>query len=146
MTAEVHKPVSAALAMNLHLPQPCPYLVITAFLHYAPESPYAVSVTFPVSRGNEPIVWYMSRDLIRDGLSRLTGEGDVQIGPDPNGSDDVAFRLQANGLSALLTAPRQPIKDFLQRTAEVVPYGRETAMPGYHSQLHATLARLLTGS
>jgi hypothetical protein len=146
MSTEVEEPVNAAFAMRLHMPQPYPYFIITAFLHYAPERPYAVRVVFRMSTGDEPVVWNMGRDLIRDGLIRLSGEGDVQVGPAPNGSGDVMFRLRVDGASALLTAPRRPIEDFLQRTTEVVPYGRETYVPGFRAQLDTELARILASS
>lgn len=47
------------------------------------------------------------------------------------------------GLFLLPTFNARPIKDFLQRTAEVVPCGRETAVPSFRSQVDAALARLL---
>lgn len=146
MNTEVQEPVSAAFAMRLHMPQPYPCFVITAFLHYAPESPYAVRVVFRMSTGDEPVVWYMSRDLIREGLTRLTGEGDVQIGPDPDRAHDVVFRLRVDDVSAILTAPRDPIEDFLQRTTEVVPYGREASVPRVRQALDTELARILANS
>jgi hypothetical protein len=48
--------------------------------------------------------------------------------------------------SALLTAPRRPIEDFLRRTVEVVPYGRESSVPSVRAALDAELDRILTTS
>lgn len=143
-TERVHEPISTALPMKLHMPQPGAYALITARLHYSPENPYAVRMAFHLRPGHEPVVWHMGRDLIRDGLIRFTGEGDVQIGPGPHGSRDVLFRLRAHQGAALLTAPRQPLSAFLRRTAEVVPYGREAATPGFLAGLDIELASILT--
>ncbi|MFJ4741207.1 SsgA family sporulation/cell division regulator [Streptomyces sp. NPDC088775] len=146
MSTDVQEPVSTAFAMRLHMPQPHPCFVITAFLHYALEDPYAVRIVFRMSTGDEPVVWHVNRDLIRDGLVRLAGEGDVQIGPDPGNADDVVFRLRVDDASAVLTAPRAPIEDFLRRTTEVVQYGRESSVPSVRAALDAELDRILTTS
>ncbi|MGW0670627.1 SsgA family sporulation/cell division regulator [Streptomyces sp. NPDC002746] len=146
MSTDVQEPVSAAFAMRLHMPQPHPCFVITALLHYALEDPYAVRLVFRLNTGDEPVVWYVNRDLIRDGLVRLVGEGDVQIGPDPNDTHDVVFRLRVDTVSAVLTAPRHPIEDFLRRTAKVVPYGRESSVPSVREALGTELDHILTTS
>lgn len=146
MSTEVQEPVSAAFAMRLHMPQPNPCFVVTAFLHYAPKDPYSVRVVFRMSTGDEPVVWHMSRDLIKDGLIRLAGEGDIQIGPGPGDAQDVVFRLRVDDVSALLSGPRHPIEDFLRRTTEVVPYGREGSVASVREALNAELDRILTTS
>ncbi|MYT20084.1 SsgA family sporulation/cell division regulator [Streptomyces sp. SID7760] len=144
MSTDVQEPVSTAFAMRLHMPQPHPCFVITAFLHYTLEDPYAIRIVFRMSTGDDPVVWHVSRDLVRAGLTRLAGEGDVQIGPAPNATRDVTFRLRVDSVSALLTAPRHPIEDFLRRTAEVVPYGRESSVPSVREALDTALDRILT--
>jgi hypothetical protein len=146
MSTDVQEPVNTAFVMRLHMPQPHPCFVITAFLHYTLEDPYAVRIVFRMSTGDEPVVWHVNRDLIRDGLARLVGEGDAQIGPDPGNAHDVIFRLRVDDASALLTAPRRPIEDFLRRTVEVVPYGRESSVPSVRAALDAELDRILTTS
>jgi hypothetical protein len=146
MSTEVQEPVGAAFAMRLHMPQPNPCLIVAAFLRYTPEDPYAVRIVFRTGTGDKPVIWRVSRDLIRDGLDRLSGEGDVQIAPAPDDVHEVVFRIRVDDASALLTAPRQPIADFLKRTTEVVPYGRETSVPSVRRALDAELGRILTNS
>ncbi|MFI5749101.1 SsgA family sporulation/cell division regulator [Streptomyces sp. NPDC051644] len=146
MTNEVQEPVSAAFAMRLHMPHPYPCVLVTTFLHYSQRDPYAVRMTFRLSAGDEPVVWNIGRDLLRDGLIRLTGEGAVQISPDPTESNTIFIRLQVDDDSAILMAQRQPVIAFLQRSAEVVPYGREMAVAGVQTRLDTELARILASS
>ncbi|MFI9629273.1 SsgA family sporulation/cell division regulator [Streptomyces sp. NPDC052042] len=145
MNAEVQRPVTAACTMRLHLPQSYVYIPVDAFLHYSQQDPYAVRVTFQNGTEGDPIVWYMGRDLIRDGLSRPTGEGDIQIIPDPELSA-IVISLSVDDKSATLTARRQPVESFLRRTAEAVPYGGESDALEFVIQREAALARLLAGN
>ncbi|MFJ5725834.1 SsgA family sporulation/cell division regulator [Streptomyces sp. NPDC093149] len=145
MNTEVQEPVRATCAMRLHLPQSDTYVLVTAFLHYSQQDPYAVRVTFRLSTGDAPVVWYIGRDLLRDGLAQPTGEGDVQIGPDPD-SAAIFIRLQVDDDSSILTAQRRAVESFLQRTAGAVPYGCESKAPGFVAQREAALARLLAGN
>ncbi|MFF8918038.1 SsgA family sporulation/cell division regulator [Streptomyces sp. NPDC015032] len=145
MDPEVQEPVRASCEMKLHLPQSYDYILGTASLHYSQQDPYAVRVTFRFSTGDDPVVWYIGRDLLRDGLVRLTGEGDVQISPDPE-SAAISIRLKVDDGSAALTAQRRPVESFLRQTAEAVPYGRESKAPGFVTQREAALARLLAGN
>ncbi|WP_424863030.1 SsgA family sporulation/cell division regulator [Streptomyces sp. MMS24-I29] len=145
MNTEVQKPVRAACAMRLHLPQSYTYVLVSAFLHYSPQDPYAVRMTFRSSTGGAPVVWYIGRDLLRDGLAHPTGEGDVQIIPDLELAA-IVIGLKVDNDSATLTAQRRPVESFLQQTAEAVPYGCESKAPGFVAQREAALARLLAGN
>ncbi|MGW7312223.1 SsgA family sporulation/cell division regulator [Streptomyces sp. NPDC054865] len=140
------KPVTAAFGMLVQSPVPNPGhagTIIPAFLRYTPQDPFAVSLAFRVEAQEGMVTWIVGRDLIRDGLIQLTGEGDVQIGPDSRGTDSVIFRLEVGHATATLIAPRQQIDEFLRRTAEAVPYGRETAVPGYQNRLESELVQML---
>ncbi|MFF3734005.1 SsgA family sporulation/cell division regulator [Streptomyces sp. NPDC002476] len=146
MNNEVQDPVSAAFAMRLRMPQPYPCVLVTAFLYYSRRDPYAVRMTFRLSTGDRPVVWNIGRDLLRDGLTRLAGEGDVQVGPDPTEPHAIFIRLRVDGDSSILMAQRQPVVDFLQRSAEIVPYGREMAVTGVQTSLDTELTRILASS
>ncbi|MFC9755164.1 SsgA family sporulation/cell division regulator [Streptomyces sp. NPDC056921] len=145
MNTEAQGPVRATFAMRLCLPQSSTYILVTAFLHYSDQDPYAVRVTFLPSTEGDQVVWYIGRDLLRDGLIRPTGEGDVRVSPDP-GVPAILIRLKVDNDSATLTAQRRPVESFLRRTAEAVPYGRESKAPGFVTQREAAFARLLTGN
>src|ERR671920_481267 len=54
-------------------------LRLTATLRYQPSDPYAVEATFRA--GDEAISWVLGRDLLGEGLARVSGEGDVGVGP-----------------------------------------------------------------
>ncbi|GAA3362487.1 hypothetical protein GCM10017744_053400 [Streptomyces antimycoticus] len=55
-------------------------------LSYDSSDPYAVEITFHLP-GDAPVSWAFARELLLDGLSRPTGEGDVRIAPaSPRGS------------------------------------------------------------
>ncbi|WP_406004622.1 SsgA family sporulation/cell division regulator [Streptomyces sp. NBC_00987] len=145
MDPEVQEPVRASCEMKLCQPQSYGYVLIVASLYYSEQDPYAVRVTFRSSTGDDPVVWYIGRDLLRDGLVRQTGEGDIQVSPDPE-SAAISIRFKVDNDSAALTAQRRPVESFLRQTAEAVPYGRESKAPGFVTQREAALARLLTGS
>ncbi|MFD4948873.1 SsgA family sporulation/cell division regulator [Streptomyces sp. NPDC058409] len=145
MNTEAQGPVRATFAMRLRLSQSSTYVLVTAFLHYSHQDPYAVRVTFLPSTEGDPVVWYIGRDLLRDGLIRPTGEGDVRVSPDP-GLPAIFIRLKVDNDSATLTAQRRPVENFLQRTAEAVPYGHESKAPGFVAQRETALARLLAGN
>lgn len=142
-TEQVHEPITTVLPMRLHLPLPGTFALVTAHLHYTPQQPYAVRAAFHLPPGHEPVVWHLGRDLLRDGLFQRAGEGDVRIGPASRNSPDVRLCLHGDGGVALLTGPRRPLDNFLRRTAEAVPYGREAAVPGFLTGLDTELARIL---
>ena len=54
---------------------------LTCSLRYAPSDPYAVSVVFPAGPSATSVTWTFDRDLLRVGVHRRTGLGDVQIWP-----------------------------------------------------------------
>lgn len=137
-------PVSAVCAMRLYWPKSQAYEVITASLHYSQQDPYAVCVRFRLDQWGGAVVWYIGRDLFRDGLVSQVGEGDVRIGPDRNPAA-IFIRLQIDEHSSTLTVRRRPVKDFLERTAKAVPYGCESQAPGFVEQREAALKRLSAG-
>ena len=47
---------------------------------YDPERPYEVLLTFHLGRADEAD-WVFSRELLRDGLRGLSGQGDVKLWP-----------------------------------------------------------------
>lgn len=136
-----HGPVEALCSMRLHVAQSQAYVSIAAFLHYSQQDPYAVRFQFWLDPVGDPVAWYIGRDLLRDGLLRLVGEGDVQIGPD-HSSSAILIRLRVDEHSSTMTVPRQPVADFLQRTATAVPYGYESQAPGFVDLRDAALERL----
>ncbi|WP_431043233.1 SsgA family sporulation/cell division regulator [Streptomyces sp. P1-3] len=112
-------------------------------LAYDSEDPYAVEITFNLP-GDAPVTWAFARELLLDGLSRPTGEGDVHITPVPGGStSDVFIRLQVGGERALFRVGAAPLVAFLDRTDRLVPFGAERDAVDPVGDLDAVLNRIL---
>lgn len=114
-------------------------------LAYDSDDPYAVETTFHLP-GDAPVTWTFARELLLDGLSGPSGEGDVHIAPvAPEGLSDVVIRLQVGGERALFRAGAAPLVAFLDRTDRLVPFGEEEAASDPVGDLTAVLDRILAG-
>ncbi|MFC1410560.1 SsgA family sporulation/cell division regulator [Streptacidiphilus sp. N1-12] len=113
-------------------------------LGYNPADPYAVRLTFHLP-GDASVTWMLSRELLLDGLSCRSGEGDVVVEPVP-GEDlefpDVRIRLNSPAGTAVLYSPALPLIEFLARTDQVLPMGEEQAMDELEQQLSLILDSL----
>jgi len=118
-------------------------LRLTATLRYQPLDPYAVEATFRA--GDEAISWVLGRDLLSEGLTKVSGEGDVRVWPtlDLGESGEqsrvVMLQLSSPDGRALLAAPAEEVGAFLAETYEVVPPGGE----GEHLDIENVVERLL---
>ena len=118
--------ISAELALRLVVPDRTT-VPLLATVEYAASDPYALRVSFHVGN-DEPVEWIFARELLTVGMGRLVGDGDVQVWP---GRTEEPHRSINVGLSspfgdALFEVPLAPLADFLHRTFEIVPAGRET--------------------
>ncbi|WFB08427.1 SsgA family sporulation/cell division regulator [Streptomyces sp. LX-29] len=112
-------------------------------LGYDSADPYAVEITFHLP-GDAPVTWAFARELLLDGLSAPTGEGDVHIAPtSPKGLSDVFIRLQVGGERALFRSAAAPLVAFLDRTDRLVPFGEERTAIDPVGDLEAELDRIL---
>lgn len=94
-------------------------------LEYRSEEPYAVYATFRT--GVADIEWTFARDLLKEGLARPAGEGDVVVWPEHSGPKPLLLvALNSPSGQAVLEADRDLIETFLARTYDLVPSGRET--------------------
>ncbi|MFE7114724.1 SsgA family sporulation/cell division regulator, partial [Streptomyces sp. NPDC057654] len=85
-------------------------------LTYDSNDPYAITFTFHLP-GDAPVTWAFARELLLDGLSQPSGEGDVHIAPASSEHlSDVFIRLQVGGEKALFRAGAAPLVAFLDRT------------------------------
>ncbi|MFF5019450.1 SsgA family sporulation/cell division regulator [Streptomyces sp. NPDC001165] len=116
---------------------------VLARLHYSPVTPHSVEVTFDMGGDHAPVVWTLGRELLRNGLSRPAGMGDVQIDPTSLDSRTLILRLHSPDGTAEFGLPGQALDDFLRRTAKAVPYGREAEAPGFLADLDRALAAML---
>jgi len=117
-------------------------LPVRAELRYDVADPYAVQVAFHTGAGNgdEVVEWTFARQLLGDGVTRASGEGDVQVWPSSAaGEPVVCLSLSSPSGRALFEVPLRALTDFLARTFEAVPAGRESD----HVDLDSELALLL---
>lgn len=99
---------------------------LLASLEYAAGDPYAIRVAFHVGN-DEPVEWIFARELLTVGIVRTVGDGDVQVWPaDDNGDRTLNLSLSSPFGEAHFEAPLAPLAEFLNKTYEIVPAGRES--------------------
>jgi hypothetical protein len=109
-------------------------------LQYEPSDPYAVRAAFTVVGSDGTVEWIIGRDLLADGLEGPVGEGDIRVWPaEERDVSDLYILLNPPAGTALLKAPAQEIKAFLQEAEVVVPRGAEPE----RIDLDALLAHLI---
>ncbi|MDH6703729.1 hypothetical protein P3T27_000410 [Kitasatospora sp. MAA19] len=131
--------VQGHLVMNLVVSHELSFRIVVA-LEYDPGDPYALRFTFHLP-GDEPVTWVFARELLLDGFSRPSGEGDVHIHPIDGELAEVCIVLHSPDGDALLRASAPPLIAFLTRTDRLVPMGQEIT----GRELDAQLADILRG-
>jgi hypothetical protein len=108
-------------------------------LRYSVADPYAVRAVF--SGDGMEVEWVFARDLLRSGLGTPVGDGDVHVWPSwGTGRELLMISLTSPDGQAVLEAGASDVREFLDRTAAVVPDGAESS----YLDLDAAVARLLT--
>lgn len=125
---------------TLHLVGPHSWTEVPATLGYEVADPYAVRISFGDGDG-DGISWLLARDLLRTGLDRPAGEGDVRLWPARTTGDVLFLHLRAPSGEALFEMSRAAVAAFLRRTEQLVPVGEEAAL----LQVDDELAALLSG-
>lgn len=95
---------------------------------YDATDPYAVTIDF--MNGGDTASWQIARDLLRDGQNEERGHGDIVVGPSRrrHGTHlEITLRSPQDG-HAEFDIPLKELTDFLDRTYELVPSGKESAM------------------
>ncbi|KUJ67881.1 regulator [Streptomyces albus subsp. albus] len=138
----MHDTVQAEVTMSFVVSQDLSFR-IPVELAYRANDPYAVEITFHLP-GDAPVTWAFARELLLDGLTGPTGEGDVHIAPaSPEELSDVFIRLQVGGERALFRAGAAPLVAFLDRTDRLVAFGTERDAGDPVADLDAVLDRIL---
>ncbi|MCX4539014.1 SsgA family sporulation/cell division regulator [Streptomyces sp. NBC_01669] len=105
-------------------------LALTSSLHtrltYRVSDPYAVEVRFRADTRDET-VWTFARDLLRNGLERSSGLGDVIVWPGTGAGSEghVYIRLTSPEGTALLSAADTDLRAFTEAADSLVAYGTE---------------------
>lgn len=129
--------VDAEVELRLVVPESGKVPVSVEF-GYGVHDPFAVTAAFRGDGGT--IEWVFARDLLREGLRRPTGEGDVQVWPgEVDGVEVVLVSLSSPDGHAVLEADAADLRDFLDRTHALVPAGAESR----HVHVDDELAELL---
>jgi hypothetical protein len=126
--------------MTLHLVGPHSWTDVPATLGYEVADPYAVRIGFGEQGGDEGISWLLARDLMRAGLERPAGDGDVRLWPARTTGDVLFLHLRAPSGEALFELSRTAVAAFLRETERLVPVGEEAAALRVDDELAALLS------
>jgi hypothetical protein len=135
--------------LTLQLIGPRSWTDVSAVLGYDPGDPYAVQISFgevgTTPDGNPTaaeggIAWLLGRELLRSGLDRPCGEGDVRIWPSHSAADVLFLHLQAPSGEALFELSRGTVAAFLRQTDAMVPPGTEGTLLALDDELAALLS------
>ncbi|MFF0225866.1 SsgA family sporulation/cell division regulator [Streptomyces sp. NPDC004629] len=101
-------------------------LSITCEFSYSARDPYAVTLIFD-AEGDWPVRWVFSRDLLADGLTARTGQGDVMVWPEHRlgGPSAVWIEVGSAPRTALFEIPALPVAKWLAHSYALVPRGEE---------------------
>ena len=130
--------VSAELGLRLVVPQQT-IVPLVASLYYSREDPYAIRIAFHVGL-DEPVEWIFARDLLSMGIEGREGLGDVQVWPSAGtqgGAPDSVLNLELSSPfgQAHFEAPVKEVSDFLRKTYQVVPVGKESEYVNVEAEL-----------
>lgn len=93
-----------------------------------PGDPWAVTIEFVSER-----VWVMDRQLVMDGLTSPTGDGDVHVCP--AGDGEAYITLNVDGWTCTFTTPTAPVWAFLGKTFLITPAGLESIPDSEYNSL-----------
>jgi hypothetical protein len=135
---------------TLHLVGPHSWTAVPAALVYDSADPFAVRVRFgdaadvaPTDPGDPEddggVEWLLSRELMRTGLTRPAGDGDVRIWPARGALDVLFLQLRAPSGEALFELSAAVVGEFLREAERLVPAGQESALLQVDDELSALL-------
>lgn len=127
----------------LQLVGPTSWTQVPATLAYDVRDPFAVRVLFGGRPGADPedggVEWLVARDLLREGLTHPTGQGDVRLWPARTGGEVLFLELRAPSGHALFELMSSELAQFLDSTDQLVPPGHESAVADLGPELLALL-------
>jgi hypothetical protein len=130
--------VAAELGLTLVVPEHGG-VPLTASLFYRGDDPYAIRMAFHVGT-DDPVEWIFARDLLAAGLHEPTGDGDVRVWPG-TGVDLQVLNISLSSPfgQAHFEAPLPAMSQFLLRTFELIPVGREGDFTDIDGELNELL-------
>lgn len=130
--------VAAELGLTLVVPEHGG-VPLTASLFYRGDDPYAIRMAFHVGT-DDPVEWIFARDLLAAGMHEPTGDGDVRVWPG-TGVDLQVLNISLSSPfgQAHFEAPLPAMSQFLLRTFELIPVGREGDFTDIDGELNELL-------
>ena len=99
---------------------------VSVDLCYDTTDPYAVRAMFRMA-DDQQVSWVFARDLLSEGMTEASGDGDVRIWPTwHDGHEVVRIVLRSPDGEALLQTPRFALDEFLSASFALCPRGRES--------------------
>ncbi|MFE0463512.1 SsgA family sporulation/cell division regulator [Kitasatospora sp. NPDC058965] len=135
----MHSTVQGHVVMSLVVSNELSFRLVVDLV-YDPGDPFAVRLTFHLP-GDAPVSWVFGRELLLDGISRPSGEGDVQIRPVGEELSQVRILLRSPDGDAQLRCAAPPLVAFLARADRLVPMGEEPAASALDAKLADILSR-----
>ncbi|GAA3239777.1 SsgA family sporulation/cell division regulator [Pseudonocardia petroleophila] len=115
-----------------------PAVRVKVDLTYHSRDPFAVQASFRTGHGSA-VDWVFARDLLHDGLITPSGSGDVRVRPVAHDPNRVQLELSSPSGHAVFTTCAQTLGEFLHRTFDAVPPGREYSWLDFESALSELL-------
>ncbi|MFJ9352601.1 SsgA family sporulation/cell division regulator [Streptomyces sp. NPDC101237] len=116
-----------------------PQVSLPAVFHYHCADPYAVRLSIGATSSG-PVDWVFALSLLKVGLGRPVGEGNVLVSPRRSSHGPVVRVVVRSRLgSAVLDMMAGPVAEFLDRAEELVPPGTE----GHHVDIDRIASLLL---
>jgi hypothetical protein len=130
--------VAAELGLTLVVPEHGG-VPLTASLFYRGDDPYAIRMAFHVGT-DDPVEWIFARDLLAAGMHEPAGDGDVRVWPG-SGEDQLLLNISLSSPfgQAHFEAPLPAMSQFLLRTFELIPVGREGDFTDIDGELNELL-------
>lgn len=117
-----------------------PQVTLPAAFHYHGADPYAVRLSIGATSSGT-VDWIFALSLLKVGLGRPVGEGNVLVSPRRSSHGPVVRIVVRSRLgSAVLDMMASPVAEFLDRAEELVPAGTE----GHHIDIDRVATLLLT--
>jgi hypothetical protein len=111
---------------------------VSVDLHYDTTDPFAVRAMFRVT-SDQQVSWVFARELLAQGMTEASGDGDVRIWPTwADGREVVRIVLRSPDGEALLQTESVELLEFLTTSFALCPRGHESR----HLQIDRALVAL----
>ncbi|MEU2546962.1 SsgA family sporulation/cell division regulator [Streptomyces roseolus] len=121
-TAPLPAPRVLTRSLPMELLTPDAAIRVETTVGYDSRDPHALSIAFHLL-GEDEVVWRFDREMILTGSLRPTGDGEIQLRPDPDGG--LLLLLGPSGQRAVVRCEQDALGRFVRETFVLVPQGTE---------------------